>query len=258
MPISRRPATVMTVHNLAYQGKFPHQMLDAFGLPPESFDIHGVEYYGQISFLKAGLQYSDRITTVSPTYAREIQTDEGGMGLGGLLRERSQVLSGILNGIDISVWNPETDPDIAARFSATELEARAANKSALQRRLGLDQSPNALLLGVVSRLSWQKGLDILLENLPTILRRGDAAGLARKRRCGSPGCVIRRPRKRNAGRIAVTDRLRRGARPSHSSRRRCPRRAVPLRTMRLDPALRLAIWRYPDRIAGRRPCGYRH
>ena len=114
-----RPATVMTVHNLAYQGKFPHQMLDAFGLPPESFSIHGVEYYGMISFLKAGLQFADRITTVSPTYAREIQRDEGGMGLGGLLRERSQVLSGILNGIDISVWNPETDPDIAARFSAT-------------------------------------------------------------------------------------------------------------------------------------------
>ena len=112
-------------------------MLDAFGLPPESFSIHGVEYYGMISFLKAGLQFSDRITTVSPTYACEIQTDEGGMGLGGLLRERSQVLSGILNGIDISVWNPETDPDIAARFSATELESRAANKLALQRGLVL-------------------------------------------------------------------------------------------------------------------------
>ncbi len=167
-----RPATVMTVHNLAYQGKFPHQMLDVFGLPPESFSIHGVEYYGMISFLKAGLQFSDCITTVSPTYAREIQTDEGGMGLGGLLRERSQVLSGILNGIDISVWNPETDPDIAARFSATELESRAANKLILQRRLGLDPSPNALLLGVVSRLSWQKGLDILLENVPTILGEG--------------------------------------------------------------------------------------
>ncbi|MBR1213886.1 glycogen synthase GlgA [Bradyrhizobium sp. JYMT SZCCT0180] len=168
----RRPATVMTVHNLAYQGKFPHHMLDVFGLPRESFSIHGVEYYGEISFLKAGLQFSDRITTVSPTYAREIQTDEGGMGLGGLLRERSQVLSGILNGIDMSVWNPETDPDIAARFSATELDSRAANKLALQRRFGLDQSPSALLLGVVSRLSWQKGLDILLENLPTILGEG--------------------------------------------------------------------------------------
>ena len=113
-----RPATVMTVHNLAYQGQFPRDMLDAFGLPPQSYTIHGVEYYGTISFLKAGLQFSDRITTVSPTYAREIESDEGGMGLGGLLRERSGALSGILNGIDISVWNPETDPQIATRFSA--------------------------------------------------------------------------------------------------------------------------------------------
>jgi starch synthase len=167
-----RPATVMTVHNLAYQGKFPHEMLDTFGLPPQSFTIHGVEYYGTISFLKAGLQFADRITTVSPTYAIEIQGDEGGMGLGGLLRERSQILSGILNGIDTSVWNPETDPHIAARFSAKELESRVANKAALQRRLGLDPSPDALLLGVISRLSWQKGLDLLLENVPTILNEG--------------------------------------------------------------------------------------
>jgi len=167
-----RPATVMTVHNLAYQGQFPSEMLDAFGLPPQSYTIHGVEYYGTISFLKAGLQFADRITTVSPTYAREIASDEGGMGLGGLLRERSRDLSGILNGIDISVWNPETDPHIATRFSAQALELRPANKLALQRRLGLDPSPNALLLGVVSRLSWQKGLDLLLENVPTILGEG--------------------------------------------------------------------------------------
>jgi starch synthase len=166
------PATVMTVHNMAYQGKFPHEMLETFGLPPQSFTIHGVEYYGTISFLKAGLQFADRITTVSPTYAIEIQGDEGGMGLGGLLRERSQILSGILNGIDISVWNPETDPHIAARFSAKELESRVVNKAALQRRLGLDPSPDALLLGVISRLSWQKGLDLLLENVPTILNEG--------------------------------------------------------------------------------------
>jgi starch synthase len=167
-----RPGTVMTVHNLAYPGKFPHQMLDTFGLPPQSFTIHGVEYYGAISFLKAGLQFADRITTVSPTYAQEIQGDEEGMGLGGLLRERSRVLSGILNGIDTSVWNPETDPHIAARFSAGKLESRAANKAALQRRLGLDLSSDAPLLGVISRLSWQKGLDLLLETIPAILHEG--------------------------------------------------------------------------------------
>ena len=167
-----RPSTVITVHNMAYQGKYPHEMLDAFGLPPESFTIHGIEFYGTISFLKAGLRFADRITTVSPTYAVEIQGDEGGMGLGGLLRERSKDLSGILNGIDTTVWNPETDPHIAARFSAKELESRAANKAILQRRLGLDLAPDALLLGVISRLSWQKGLDLLLDNVPTIVSEG--------------------------------------------------------------------------------------
>jgi starch synthase len=167
-----RPCTVMTVHNMAFQGKFPPEMLDAFGLPSRSFTIHGVEYYGMVGFLKAGLQFADRITTVSPTYAVEIQQDEGGMGLGGLLRERSKVLSGILNGIDSSVWNPQTDPHIAARFSASELQSRAANKAALQRRLGLEASPDALLLGVISRLSWQKGLDLLLENVSAIVNQG--------------------------------------------------------------------------------------
>jgi starch synthase len=197
-----RPATVMTVHNLAYQGKFPHQMLDTFGLPRESFTIHGVEFYGMISFLKAGLQFADRITTVSPTYAIEIQGDEGGMGLGGLLRERSQVLSGILNGIDTTVWNPETDSQIAARFSAQELQFRAANKAALQRRLGLDPSPDALLLGVISRLSWQKGLDLLLENIPTILNEGMQLALLGS---GDPDLQDRyqAAAKANAGRIAV-------------------------------------------------------
>jgi len=167
-----RPASVMTVHNLAYQGLFAHEMLDALGLPAESFTVDGVEYYGKISFLKAGLQYSNRITTVSPTYAREILEDDGGMGLAGLLRKRSEVLSGILNGIDIAIWNPETDPHIAARFSLDQVASRALNKAALQKRCGLDPSPNTLLLGVVSRLTWQKGLDLLLEAMPTILKQG--------------------------------------------------------------------------------------
>jgi starch synthase len=165
-----RPATVMTVHNLAYQGQFPRELLDTIGLPPESFSIHGVEYYGAIGFLKAGLQFADRITTVSPTYAVEIQAPEAGMGLGGLLQARRNFLSGILNGIDMSEWNPATDRRIAQTFTAERLESRAANKAALQRRLGLRVAPDAFLLGVVSRLSWQKGLDLLLQNLPMIVR----------------------------------------------------------------------------------------
>jgi starch synthase len=168
----KRPGTVVTVHNLAFQGRFPRHLLDQIGLPPESFTMHGVEYYGSIGFLKAGLQFSDRITTVSPTYAIEIQSDEGGMGLGGLLRERSHDLSGILNGIDIDVWNPATDLSIASLFDADDLDRRAANKTALQKRFGLEPSQDAFLLGVISRLSLQKGLDLLLESLPTVLGEG--------------------------------------------------------------------------------------
>jgi len=167
-----RPGSVMTVHNLAYQGQFPSEMLGDIGLPAESFTIDGVEYYGGISFLKAGLQFADRITTVSPTYAREIQRADAGMGLDGLLRARSDALSGILNGIDTSVWNPQADPRIASSFSVTTLADRAANKAALQKRFGLPPAPDTFLLGVISRLSWQKGLDLLLENLPLVLAEG--------------------------------------------------------------------------------------
>ena len=175
-----RPATVMTIHDLAYQGVFPREMLAAIDLPPQSFAMHGVEYYGRIGFLKAGLYFADRITTVSPTYAREILSDEGGMGLGGLLRDRSCDLSGILNGIDTSVWDPATDPHIPgcfytdgpSDFESEVLENRATNKAALQRRLGLKLAPDALMLGVMGRMSSTKGLDLLLESLPTIVREG--------------------------------------------------------------------------------------
>ncbi len=171
-----RPGTVMTVHNLAYQGQFPRKLLSKLGLPPESFNIDGVEYYGSIGYLKAGLRFADRITTVSPTYALEIQRPDEGMGLDGLLRGRSDLLSGILNGIDISVWNPATDPHIASRFDAVRLQDRALNKAALQQRLGLRAAPDAFLLGVISRMSWQKGLDLLLETLPVL--RGEPIQIA--------------------------------------------------------------------------------
>jgi starch synthase len=164
-----RPGTVMTVHNLAFQGQFPRELLATIGLPPQSFDMDGVEYYGSIGFLKAGLRFADRIMTVSPTYALEIQQPQEGMGLDGLLRGRSDVLSGILNGIDTSVWNPATDLHIASFFDADSLQNRALNKAALQQRLGLRVAPEAFLVGVISRMSWQKGLDLLLETLPAVL-----------------------------------------------------------------------------------------
>jgi starch synthase len=168
----RRPATVLTVHNLAYQGQFPADLLQRLWLPPYAFSIDGVESYGNIGFLKAGLQFADRITTVSPTYAREIQASENGCGLDGLLRARSGVLSGIRNGIDIDVWNPETDTRIASRFGLATLSARAPNKAALQRRFGLCEEPDRLFCAVISRLAWQKGLDLLADAAPALIARG--------------------------------------------------------------------------------------
>ncbi len=163
-----RPGIVATVHNLAFQGLFPAHMLVRLGLPPQQFSADGVEFYGSISFLKAALVYADRVTTVSPTYADEIRTPEGGMGLDGLLRARGPDVSGILNGIDTDVWDPELDPLIPARFSRTKPARRSVNKAAVQRRFGLAQDSAALLCGVVSRLSWQKGLDLLLDALPAL------------------------------------------------------------------------------------------
>jgi starch synthase len=163
-----RPGTVMTVHNLAFQGQFPLALAAQFALPPEALQMEGVEYYGSLGFLKAGLRFADRISTVSPSYAAEIRTSEGGMGLGGLLRHRSAALVGILNGIDDAIWNPAQDPLIAACYDADRLEARAINKALLQQRLGLASDPHAPLFGVVSRLTWQKGIDLLLAVLPTL------------------------------------------------------------------------------------------
>jgi starch synthase len=167
-----RPGTVMTIHNLAYQGQFPRDMLATLGLPLRAFTHDGVESYGAIGFLKAGITLADRVTTVSPTYATEILTDEGSMGLGDVLNRRASALTGILNGIDDTLWNPATDAHLAARFSAADLAARVPNKAAVQARFGLDGDPAAMLVGVVSRLTWQKGMDLLLEALPVLLRGG--------------------------------------------------------------------------------------
>jgi starch synthase len=167
-----RPGVIMTVHNLAFQGQFPYELLAALKLPPESYAFDGVEYYGAIGYLKAGLQLADRITTVSPNYAVEILGPEAGMGMDGLLRSRASLLSGIINGVDDSVWDPSADPRIAAPYTAQSLEKRAVNKAALQERLGLKPDPDALLFGAVTRLSWQKGIDLLLETLPVALEGG--------------------------------------------------------------------------------------
>jgi len=164
-----RAATLQTIHNLAYQGIFEPQFVATLGLPPESFTPDAVEYYGKLSFLKSGLQFADAITTVSPAYALEIQSEPLGFGLQGLLAARRDCLSGILNGIDTGLWNPATDPLIAGRYDADTLAAKAINKSALQRRLSLAPSPAVPLFAVVSRLTAQKGLDWLLAIAPQLL-----------------------------------------------------------------------------------------
>jgi starch synthase len=166
------PGTVMTVHNLAFQGQFPAELVMPLGLPPASFAWDGVEHYGAIGFLKAGLQLADRITTVSPSYAMEIMQPETGMGFDGLLRVRADKVSGILNGIDTAVWDPANDPLIVKTYNAANLDARAANRLILRNVMGLSQEPGALVVGVVSRLSWQKGLDLLLEVLPALIAEG--------------------------------------------------------------------------------------
>jgi starch synthase len=168
-----RPMTVMTVHNLSFAGKASPDLLAMLDLPPTAYSPEGVEFYGAISLLKAGLLYADRITTVSPTYAEEIRTEAEGMGLDGVLRARAGVLSGILNGIDTKIWDPSSDPLITERYDATTLSKRAANKAALQSRMGIARNPEAPLFGVVSRLTWQKGSDLLPPTLP-VLRALDA------------------------------------------------------------------------------------
>jgi starch synthase len=162
----------MTVHNMAFQGQFPLSLLQPLGLPPQALAVDGVEYYGTIGYLKAGLALADRITTVSPTYALEIRTPEFGMGLDGLLRHRASALTGILNGIDTAEWNPATDPHLPARFDRRHLAARARNKAALQMRMGLAIDPQLPLFGVVSRLTWQKGMDLLLAATPALVAAG--------------------------------------------------------------------------------------
>ncbi|KWB20816.1 glycogen synthase [Burkholderia cepacia] len=164
--------SVFTVHNLAYQGVFPAQRFPDTGLPPDFYDIEGVEFFGQYSFLKAGLYYSDKLTTVSPTYAREIQHPDQGCGLDGLLRHRAHDLHGILNGVDEAVWNPASDRHLAARYDVASLAGKRACKAALQQMAGLTEQPDAPLFGVVSRLAEQKGLHLVLDALAEIVERG--------------------------------------------------------------------------------------
>jgi starch synthase len=171
-----RPACVFTVHNLGFQGQFAADTFGDLALPDHFFSLQGLEFYGKVNFMKAGLHYADRITTVSPTYAREIQTPQFGFGMDGLLRSRAGVLSGVLNGVDDSVWNPAADTTIAAPFDEANPAGKAVCKTALRAKLGLTSGSGPLFC-VVSRLSEQKGLDLVLEALPGLVRSGGQLAL---------------------------------------------------------------------------------
>ncbi|MFH0918285.1 MAG: glycogen synthase GlgA [Candidatus Omnitrophota bacterium] len=160
-----RIGCVLTLHNLGYQGVFAKEEFPKLGFAWELFDIDGFEFYNKINLLKGGIVFADFINTVSPTYASEIQTKELGFGLDGLLRKRKSVLSGILNGVDYSVWDPNTDKFIMQNFSLANLENKALNKEDLQKTCGLPIDKNIPVLGMVSRLAQQKGLDIFVAGL---------------------------------------------------------------------------------------------
>ena len=166
-----RPATLFTIHNLAFQGLFPEQILSCLGLAKDLFTPDGIEFHGQVSFLKAGIRYSDRLTTVSPCYAREILTPEFGCGLEGLLSSRASKLDGIANGIDYELWDPATDPHLPANFSIDSMAGKPRCKTELQRELSLAPAPQTPLLIWVSRITHQKMADTILEILPTLLDR---------------------------------------------------------------------------------------
>ena len=163
--------SVLTIHNLAFQGQFSASIFADLKLPPEAFSINGVEYYGGVGYLKGGLHFADAITTVSPTYAEEITTPGNGMGLDGLLRTRRGVLSGIVNGVDVDVWNPATDTHLIANYGPGRLRRRAENKREIERRFALAPGDGAIF-AVVSRLTWQKGLDLLAAAIDLLVANG--------------------------------------------------------------------------------------
>ena len=164
----RRPATVFTIHNLAYQGLFPKETFKKLAIPQRFWSYQALEFYEQLSFIKGGLVYADRINTVSPNYAVEIQGEEFGCGMEGLLSQRSDRLSGILNGIDEEAWNPAQDHRIPCPYDANTIDLKAGNKAALQHRFGLREDGALAIIALVGRLVQQKGIDLVIDALPKL------------------------------------------------------------------------------------------
>ena len=172
-PFYARTATLLTVHNAGYQGVFPGEMFSLTGLPPEVFTVEGLEFYGRMNFLKGGLAAADAVTTVSPTHARELQSEEFGYDLAGVFRNISRRLYGILNAIDHEKWDPALDPVIPARYSARDTAGKSRCKSALQKKMGVTVDPRAPLLGAITRVTYQKGMDVLADTLTHMMSDDD-------------------------------------------------------------------------------------
>ena len=195
------PPSVMTVHNLAFQGRYPASIFPQLGLPAQAMSIDGVEYFGGVGYLKAGLQAASAITSVSPTYVQEIRTPEFGMGLEGLINGRGDDLYGILNGIDTKEWDPETDPHLVANYSAKNLARRAANRRAIRERFQLDDDASPIIC-VISRLTWQKGMDILAAEVGRIVGLGAKLAILGSGDAALEGAFIAAA-SRHAGRVGV-------------------------------------------------------
>ena len=172
-PAPFKARSIFTIHNLAYQGVFPREAMAELALPSDLFHADALEFYGQLCLMKAGLVFGDKLTTVSPTYAREIvQSSETGAGLEGLLRHREADLTGIMNGVDYSQWSPELDPALPAKYGPNDLSGKALNKAALQKELGLAVEARVPLGAAIGRLAHQKGYDLLAEAVPGLIARG--------------------------------------------------------------------------------------
>ncbi len=197
-----RARSLFTIHNLAYQGLFPAESFGALDLPADWFAVEGLEFHGRLSFMKAGLQYADAISTVSPSYAREIQTAEQGCGLDGLLRRRAAELHGILNGVDPAVWDPARDAALVQTYRSGQWSGKAACKKALQAELGLAAQYGAPLFAVVSRLTEQKGLPLVLDGLDTLVAAGAQLAVLGRGEAGLEAAFAEAQR-RHPGRVAL-------------------------------------------------------
>lgn len=197
-----RAASVLTIHNLAFQGNFPLHLAHELELPGEWLHPEGIEFWHQVSFLKAGVQFADALTTVSPNYAREILGTAHGCGFDGILRRRAHRLVGILNGVDRELWNPATDPHLPARYDARALPRKAVNKRVLQDRLGLEQSGAPMLFGLVGRLTHQKGIDLVVAVTPWLVEQGAQLAVLGQ---GEPAleAALQALAERHRGRVAV-------------------------------------------------------